>query len=66
MLRGPRFWKIFNALGRFVGLGFLVVGSILALWGLEQREWLIAVPGIVVAILGCLLLVARPYRPDRK
>lgn len=60
------YWKIFNALGRVVGVGFILVGVIGFISGLVQRDGLIAVPALIVAVLGVLLLFARPYSPDSK
>lgn len=60
------FWKILNALGKFVGVCFILGGVVVLLFGAAQRDWLIGAPGFVVAALGVLLTLARPYRPDTK
>ena len=60
------YWKYFNALGRVVGVGFVLVGAVILIYGAVQRDWLIAVPGFVIAVLGILLMLARPYRSDTK
>jgi 1,4-dihydroxy-2-naphthoate octaprenyltransferase len=59
-------WKIFNALGKFIGVCFIFGGVVVLIFGAAQRDWLIGVPGLVVAVLGILLTLARPYRPDLK
>ena len=61
-----RYWRTFNALGRVVGLGFLAAGTVILIFGVAQRDWLIAIPGLVVATLGVFVSFARPYRPDTK
>ena len=60
------YWKFFNAAGRIVAVGFVLGGAVILIYGAVQRDWLIAVPGFVVAVLGMLLMLARPYRPDTK
>jgi uncharacterized membrane protein len=61
-----RYWKIFSALGKFVGVCFIVAGVAVLIFGPAQRVWLIGVTGFVVAALGALLTLARPYRQDTK
>jgi hypothetical protein len=58
------YWKTFNALARVVGAGFMVVGSIVAVFGIGSRDGLTVVVALVVVPLGVLLVRARPYRPD--
>jgi hypothetical protein len=58
------YWKFFNALGKLVGVCFILGGIVILVFGATQRDWLIGVPGLIVAALGVLLLLARPYRPD--
>jgi hypothetical protein len=58
------YWKIFNALGRFVGAVFILVGSVILVSGAVQRDWIIASSGFVFVVLGVLLLFARPSYPD--
>jgi hypothetical protein len=58
--------KIFNTLGRLVGVGFVLVGAIIFIFGLVRGDGLIAVPALVVAVLGGLLLCARPSSLDSK
>jgi hypothetical protein len=59
-------WTIFNTLGRLVGAGFVLVGVIIFIFGLVRSDGLIAVPALVVAVLGVLLLCARPSSLDSK
>ena len=59
-------WAVFNALGKFVGVCFTLVGVVVLIYGVAQRDWLFAVPGLVVTALGVLLTLARPYRPDNQ
>ena len=56
--------KRFNALGRFVGLLFLVVGVICFFSAMAQDDAVGTVFAAIVAALGVLLLYAKPYRPD--
>lgn len=66
MYRGQRrYWQFFNIVGRFVGIWFLVLGGILFLWTLTQKEWLaMCLTGFFGPVVGILLLCAKPYRPD--
>jgi hypothetical protein len=59
-------WKISNALGRVIGLGFVLVGLLVSFSGGVQRDRLTAVVGVLVAVLGILLLLARPGRTGTK
>lgn len=56
------YWNLFNTLGRVVGVCFALVGLGFAVSGIMQRDWLVLGIGSVVAVLGVLLVVARPYR----
>ncbi len=47
-----RYWTMFNVLGRVVGLGFVVAGAVVLVFGATQRDWLIGISGSVVAVLG--------------
>jgi hypothetical protein len=49
-----------------VGAGFVLVGVIIFIFGLVRSDGLIAVPALVVAVLGVLLLCARPSSLDSK
>jgi hypothetical protein len=62
--RGKAYWKIFNTLGKIVGIGFLLVGLVILVFGIARWDWLIVIPGFVVSSLGVLLVIARPYSPD--
>ena len=62
------FWKIFNTLGRIVVFLFLVVGGVIAIaavgFQLPLRDRLTMILfSCLVALLGVLLLIARPYQP---
>ena len=57
------YWNVFNAAGRLVGASFTVVGLIIGGYGVSQSDWLIAASGSIVAVLGVVLLVGKPYRP---
>ena len=65
-MRNANLARIVNTLGKVVGIGFTFGGAIMLIYGASQREWLIAVPSFIVVVLGVLLLLARPYRPDLK
>ena len=58
------YWQLFNILGRIVGVLFVLVGGISFIHGLTSAGALIAVVGLVVAVLGILLVFAKPFRPD--
>lgn len=65
-------WKLFNILGRVVGAIFIAGGVIIALGsqidvhgGTKDSfaKWVGATSGIVMAILGFLMVKARPSKP---
>ncbi len=69
------YWKLFNIAGRIVGSLFFIVGLTMDTYGLiSLREaspkiqsfeaWIMIVAAFVVAILGFLLMIARPYQPE--
>jgi hypothetical protein len=60
LLRKAERLRIFNTLGRVVGIGFIFIGSIIAISGATQKDWLIAGAGLTTCILGILLLLAKP------
>jgi hypothetical protein len=60
------YWKIFNTLGRVIGVGFVLVGLIIFTFGLAQGDALIAVPALIIGVFGVLLICARPSSPDSK
>jgi uncharacterized membrane protein HdeD (DUF308 family) len=60
------YWKLFNVLGRFVGVCFALAGVIFVILGAAQQDSLIAAVGLVVAVLGVLMVCAKPSRPHGK
>jgi hypothetical protein len=65
------FWKFFNILVRFVGIGFISVGTIVSIYGFislsdpqVQRldAWTTFLVSLLVVALGFLLLIAPPFR----
>ncbi len=65
MVRGQqRYWQTFNIAGRFIGGCFFVAGFIVFASLLTHGEILGAVMGAVVAVLGILMMCAKPSRPD--
>jgi hypothetical protein len=58
------YWQGFNIAGRLVGTGFVIVGGICFLYAISQGDVLAMVMTAVVAVLGILLIFAKPYRPD--
>jgi len=56
------YWKIFNAVGRMVGAGFILVGAIVLISNVTNV--LVIVTASIVIALGVLLLCAKPYRPN--
>ena len=60
----PTRLRFFNFAGRFVGVGFIIVGGICFLYALSQGDVLAIVMIAIVPVLGILLLCAKPYRPD--
>ena len=58
------YWRFFNIAGRFVGTWFVVVGGILLYYAISHRDVLAIVLVSVCVVLGVLMLIAKPYRPD--
>lgn len=67
------YWKLFNVLGRIVGVLFFAVGLTIGIYGFVSlrssqiqpfEAWLMIVLSLIVAVLGFLLIIARPYRPE--
>ncbi|MEY2466911.1 MAG: hypothetical protein QOD03_1432, partial [Verrucomicrobiota bacterium] len=56
----------FNLLGRVVGVGFVLIGSLFFLLGAVHGDWIMGSAGFLVAGLGVLLVLAKPYRPKSK
>jgi hypothetical protein len=68
------YWKFFNALGRVVGVIFMIFGAIIALFsqvgihGSQQdslSKWGGTAAGLLAAFLGFLLFKARPSNLPR-
>jgi len=66
------YWKLFNFLARIVGVLFLAVGlticiyTVIALRNSQLQPfdaWVMIISTFVVAVLGLLLIIARPYKP---
>ncbi len=55
---------LFNFLGRFVGGWFVFGGVVFVIYGFASGGAEFVVPGLVVGVLGVLLILAKPYRPD--
>jgi heme/copper-type cytochrome/quinol oxidase subunit 2 len=70
------YWGFVNAVGKVIGCGFVLVGTILAMWGIKTiigtsrydstEITIVILSAIVVIVLGVLLLMARPYRPNEE
>lgn len=60
------FSKLVNALARFTGGAFVIVGVIFVALGLRHHEVFSAVVGLVVAVLGVLLIIAKSSTQRRK
>jgi hypothetical protein len=58
------YWKLFNLAGKFVGVWFLLGGVVFIIYGVAAGGALFVIPGLVVAVLGVLLFIAKPYRQD--
>jgi hypothetical protein len=58
------YWRGFNVAGRFVGACFTIVGGIGFYYAFSKGDVLTMVVTAVVAVLGVLLICAKPYRPD--
>jgi hypothetical protein len=56
--------KVFNLLGRIVGGGFVVVGLILLMYAISSHDWIAVSATAIVIVLGVLLLMAKPYKPN--
>ena len=66
------YWKFFNASGRIIGLIFFVGGLVGSICSFRSRQnlqvsqfesWIMIVGFAVAALLGILILAARPYQP---
>lgn len=71
--RRPVHTKLFNVLGRIVGIVFLIGGFSMSMFGLASFSnpktdsldaWLIFLMPLLVAFLGFLLIKAKPYEPE--
>jgi hypothetical protein len=60
------FWAIYNVLGRIVGVGFIVVGLTISIYGATQHDWIVAGSSFVGFVLGILLIMAKPSRPGSR
>jgi hypothetical protein len=67
------YWTFFNILGRIVGTIFLVGGIIMDVLGFVSLRnhqgqpfdtWIGISLCSIMAILGFLMIIARPYRPE--
>jgi hypothetical protein len=56
--------QLFNFLGRVVGAIFTLGGCVFIIYGVAGGGALFAISGLLVAVLGILLICARPYSPD--
>jgi hypothetical protein len=56
------YWSFFNLAGRFIGVCFGLIGLVFVIYGAASGGAVYLVPGLVVAVLGALLLMAKPYR----
>ena len=61
--------NLFNFLARVVGVVFFIGGSTMGIYGLthynDQNPWFMIVLAFTVAIFGLLLIIARPYNPNK-
>ena len=61
--------NLFNFLGRLVGVVFFIGGSFMGIYGLthsnQDNPWFMILLAFIVAVLGLLLIFARPYKPNR-
>ena len=57
-------WSVFNFLGRLVGAWFIFGGIIFIIYGFASGGAEFVIPGLVIGVLGVLLILAKPYRPD--
>jgi hypothetical protein len=60
------YWQGFNFVGKIVGVLFILFGTIFVICGATSGGAIFLIPGLVVAVLGILLIFARPYRPDQR
>ena len=67
------YWKFFNASGRIIGLIFFVGGLVEGACGLillqnhripNTDAWIMVIFSFIVAILGILVVIARPHKPE--
>jgi sugar phosphate permease len=60
------YWQGFNIAGKIVGVLFALFGIIFIVYGATSGGATFVIPGLIVAVLGILLVCARPYRPDER
>ena len=60
------YWKLFNFAGKFVGVCFFLWGVFFIFYGVAAGGALYVIPGLIGAVLGVLLFIARPYRPKSR
>ena len=61
------YWKAFNVFVRLLGVGFVIVGIIIAVSALSaasDNAFVQVVGALIIAGLGAGMLFVRPYRPD--
>jgi hypothetical protein len=57
-------WRFFNFAGRLVGAWFVFGGVIFIIYGFASGGVEFVITGLVVGVLGVLLILAKPYRPN--
>jgi membrane-bound ClpP family serine protease len=60
------YWQGFNFVGKIVGVLFILFGTIFIVYGATSNGAAFVITGLIVAVLGILLVCARPSRSDRR
>jgi hypothetical protein len=60
------YWQGFNFVGKIVGELFILFGTVFIIYGVTSNGAAFVITGLIVAVLGILLVCARPSRPDRR
>jgi hypothetical protein len=57
------YFRLINIAGRLVGGWFVFGGVIFIIYGIASGGALFVVPGLIIAVVGILLICAKPYYP---
>ena len=65
------YWNIFNFFAKFIGGTFVLIGTIIFIWGIvgaitakNNDGVLIACCGLLAVVIGLLVFFAKPSKPE--